>query len=184
MSASIKNIGRSGFTLVEMMVVMAVVSVLGLLLSSSFGYITRFYGEVSVQSRRLGAATLVMDKVENACFGLPKQAMAIDGNYLVIHPLETLGATGEAVYSSERYVVESSPKGVYWWVVTGQSRDLVSPLEFALSEPGPNTLRRKLLGEGWRLEAEFVDGRFPLKLKLSSPEPDTRTFERTVSGYL
>ena len=178
----------SGFTLVELLVVIAVLGLLGSLLSTSFGHLTRFYHEVSVHSRMLGSATLVMDKVENSCFGLPKEAITLQtglsGSVFVLHPLQTLGATGEAVYSDQRWVVENRSDGVYWWEVSGQSRVLGEPLSFPLTKPGPQAFRRKLLGKGWVLEAEFLQGRFPLQLRLRSPGPNGRVFERLVSGYL
>lgn len=175
---------HSGFTLMEVMVAMTMLTLLAYLVGSSVRYVSRFYQEVSTQSRTLGNGTMVMDKIQNLCFGLPKQALETSPGLLTVQPLETLGATGEAVYSDRRVVISSTSEGVQWWTVMDQPRDLGVPLKVWPVEPGPKALKRTVLGPGWSFNADFTNGRFPLMLRLDSPTPNRKTFERTLSGYL
>lgn len=175
---------HTGFTLMEVMVAMTMLSLLAYLVGSSVRYVSRFYKEVSTQSRTLGNGTMVMDKIQNLCFGLPKQALETSRGLLIAQPLDTLGATGEAVYSDRRVVVCSTAEGVQWWTVMDQSRDLGVPLKVWPVEPGPKVLKRTVLGPGWTFNAEFSEGRFPLTLRLDSPTPNRKRFKRTLSGYL
>lgn len=174
-------------TLVEILIVMALLGVLGLLLARAFGHTSFFYSRVSQQSREVGAATVVLDKLQGLCFGLPRQAITItptsDGQLLVVQPRDTVGATGAAVYSTSRVVVESGPKGVRWWDVPGQERALGTPL--ACFPPTVEGARvRNLLKPGWSLRASFPNQRFPLRLELSPPEAKRKPFLRTIPGYL
>lgn len=176
---------QRGMTLAEVLVVMALVSVLGLLLAQAFGQTNLFYRQVSAQSREVGAATLVLDRLQGLCFGLPRQAIQIEdseaGSLLIVQPVETVGAAGTAIYSDSRIVIESSEKGVRWWDVSAQGRGLGKPLE---TFPPTEVARfRILLAEGWSLGGSFPDNRFPLRLELRPPAGD-RVYIRTVAGYL
>lgn len=184
---NVSNRQRQGMTLVELLIVMALLSILGVLLARAFGHTSFFYREVSEQSREVGSATVVLDKLQGLCFGLPRQAITItdtpDGQLMVVQPLDSIGAAGTAIYSSTRVVIESGANGVRWWDINGEDRTLGAPLR-AFPPPATDSKVRTLLDRGWTLNSCFPSDRFPLRLELTPPDADRKPFLRTVAGYL
>ena len=176
-----------GLTLVEILVALVLTALVGTILVRSFVTMSRFFTEVSQQSRQLGSATSVLNRCESLCFGLPSQAFSIETNsdesLLIVHPRDGLTASGRAVYSDRRIVIQSNEDGVFWWTVGGQDRQLGSLISsFPVIDGKPILQNKKLLDEGWELKAEFEDGRFPLQLTLTTP--DNKTFHRTLAGHI
>lgn len=179
---------KRAFTLAEFIVVLAVLAVLGSLLAGAFKVGSQFYFAVSQKSSDLSAGTVVLDKLENLCYGLPRQAFtqlpSTTGHILMVHPMDSVGASGEAVYADNRVVLESTSKGLKWWEIGDQDRVLGSPfLDFPPGGSVPSR-SRIILSEGWEFQSEFRDDKFPLVLTLKSSGTGSVHLQRTVSGYI
>lgn len=176
-----------GMSLLEVLIALGVLGVVGLLVSRVFVQSNMFFKNTSRNSRSLGSSAVVLDKVSALCYGLPKAAITTvdrpEGQLLVIHPIDSISASGTPLFSDTRVVIETNQRGVYQWEIPKQERDLGTPLE---NFP-PQSQEAKvvsLLGEGWKLEASFTKDRYPLKLSVTSPEREQAPFFRTLPGYL
>jgi prepilin-type N-terminal cleavage/methylation domain-containing protein len=176
---------RRGMTLVEVLIASSLSAVVMTLLLQAMVDVHRFYQRVSTQSRQVGSALLFLDRVEGMSFGLPRQAFTLTtspsgGAMLVIQPLSTLAASGMAVYSTSRWVLENSSRGVVLWTIQGEAQALGAPLsQFPPDSPARSSL---LLGPGWQFQAEFSGGNFPLRLTVLPPDGGI-PYRRAVEGY-
>lgn len=186
MSIFIRRQRRRAMTLLEVMVASALSAVLITLFLQAMVDVHRFYKRVSAQSRQVSAALLTLDRIEGMSFGLPRQAFTLmtspaGGDMLVIQPFSTLAASGTAVYSSKRWILENSPAGVRLWDIDGEASGLGAVL--SRFPPDPDRARASLvLGPGWRFSAEFPGGNFPLRLAVMPPN-GAPPFRRSVEGY-
>jgi hypothetical protein len=167
---------------------MVLAGVLGTLALRALVDIHRFYHKVSQQSRELGSATMVLDRLEAFAFGLPRQAFTLGSPAngqpaLAIQPQSALAASGTAIYSSTRQVLQNSPEGVWLWSLEGESPVLgAAP---AIWPPAAEKARRNLLlGPGWTFDARLDHGGFPLRLTVTPPSPGSRPFQKDIEGYL
>lgn len=178
---------RRGLTLLEILVSIALAGLLGTLALRALTDVHRYYRKISEQSREIGSATVALDRLERLTFGLPRQALnpgltPAGRPMLVVQPLGTLTASGSAVYSSKRWVVEENTRGVWLWQIEGESATLGALPAFP---PAPDRSRKSpLLDSGWRFQAEFRNGNFPLEIKVTPPTPGTRSLRRQIEGYL
>lgn len=179
---------QRGLSLIEVLVALVLFGLLGSLATRALVDLHRFYDKVSRQSREVGSATMVLDRLETFAFGLPRQAFTLGSTAnghpaLVIQAQRAIAASGTAVYSTTRQTVQNSSSGVWLWTIEGESPTLGAPLS---NWPPTLASARKslLLGPGWSFEAELESGSFPLRMTITPPNPGSRSFQRDIEGYL
>ena len=172
-----------GLSLLEVLIATGLILLLSSLVLNGLATFMRFYERSSTKSCELGSASILMERIENACYGLPRQALTLEPGLLSIQPLEQVSSTGRAVYADSRIAIESSEQGVVWWKIGGQERGLGIELKsFPPISPDEILARKTLMTSGWTFVAEFQEDRFPLTLLLTGP--DKQVYHRTLAAQL